>query len=86
MKLDHCLIAFNDEILQMKLCPFRKHSVELGEGTGDKVCLAVVVVCEWVRAHDSPVDVISNCLKKAVPSPLSRPLKISRTLSGVISI
>src|SRR5205814_2308580 len=52
----------------------------------DEGLLADVVTSQWVRPLHNPIDVVSYMFEKAAPSPVSSPLKISRTLSDVIAI
>jgi hypothetical protein len=64
MKLDHCLVAFDDEIFQMELSSLWKHLAQFGKSTGYKVCFAAVATGERMSTHHGPIDVVSDVCEK----------------------
>jgi hypothetical protein len=64
MKLDHRLVAFDDEIFQVELSSLWKHVAQFGKGTGDKVSLAAIATGERMSTHHGPIDVVSDVREK----------------------
>jgi hypothetical protein len=64
MKLNHCLVAFDDEIFQVELSSLWKPVTQFGKGTGDEVSLAAIATGEWMSTHHGPIDVVSDVCEK----------------------
>jgi hypothetical protein len=64
MKFDRCLIAFDDQMLNVKLRATRQDLPQLGRCAFHEGLLAQVVVGHSVRAHNCPVNVVCYMLEK----------------------
>jgi hypothetical protein len=64
MKLDHCLIVFDDQMLRAKLRPVWKNLTQLRESTCNEGPLAQVVAGERMRPHHCPVDIVGHMIEK----------------------
>jgi hypothetical protein len=82
VKLHGCLLAFDDEVFEVKLSSFRKHLAQFGEGAGNKRGLAVVAPCERVTTHHDPIDVVSDVRKEGSSVTVLQTFKYFTNIGG----